>query len=223
MLNLDSNPPPPEKMALIMALSFDRLANQKAFDIFRDNKFRDSVDFQKISKLEQDRIFNELVVSVITLVMLTLESPDLRIDPQFREFFELVRDDMPKAHCTELKNLGIEKKLLKQWEKLIDMRYQEYHQDKLEVRKAAMSMKDYDDGSFESLENIQIMLPVNTIAMGVHRHILRGKTKGKDELFKYLIHEFGRLYVQIRLPLEGKKITFLDKLIIKAKLLFSKR
>jgi len=215
------NPPSSQKMAFLLASAFDRAASQHAFKIFNDKKFRNLLNFLTLAKIEQDRLFNELVVSAIALIMLTLETPDLKGESELKEYLQFVRDQLPKAHSTELKNLGIEKKFLKQWEQLIDMRYQEYHKDKLEVRAAAMNM-EYDDGSAESLEDIQIMLPVNTIAMGAHRHILRGKTEGRDELFKYLIREFGKLYVQIRLPLEGKKITFLDKLLVKMKLFFSK-
>ena len=216
------NPPSPQKMAMIMAVSFDRLASEHAFKIFRDNKFRNLLWFSSLSQVEQDRVFNELVVSGICLVMLTMEAPDLQSAPELKEYFQFVRDQMSKAHVNELKNYGSEKKYLKTWEKLIDLRYEEYHKEKLEIRSAALEM-DINDGSRESLEEIQIMLPVNTIAIGAHRHILRGQTKDKDELFKYLVREFGRLYVQIRLSLEGKKITLWHKILVKLKMLFSKK
>ena len=107
------NPPSPEKMAFLLASAFDRAASQHAFKIYNDKKFRIFINFSTLSKIEQDRIFNELVVSAIALIMLTLETPDLKGESELKEYLQFVRDQMPKAHTTELKNFGIEKKFLK--------------------------------------------------------------------------------------------------------------
>jgi len=208
-----NNPLPIPKMAKITAGALDQGASQWAFRLFRDKKFRKMLDFEKLEKIEQDRIFNELVVSDLVLLMITLESPDLRIPEELKEYFLLVKDELPKAHCNLLASYGIEKKYLNDWDKLIKMRYEEYNKDKLDIRKVAMDMDSKKgDLTTKGLEDIQLLLPVQTVAIGCHHHICRGKTKGKDELFKLILKQMGRFYVGVRVPLEGGKIDFWGKL-----------
>jgi hypothetical protein len=51
------------------------------------------------------------------------------------------------------------------------------------------------------------MLPVEAVAIGCHHHVCRGKTEGRDELFKAMLRSLSKFYVQIRLGLEVGKIT----------------
>jgi hypothetical protein len=218
------SPPSIAKMAKIMAASLDRAASQKAFQIFNDKKFRAFLNFDQLEKIEQDRIFNELVVNAIVLLMMTLEAPDIRNLEELKEYFLLVKEELPRAHRDLLASYGIEKRYLKDWDKLIQMRYEEYDKDKLELRKAAMELeaKERGDLTVDGLEDIQLFLPVHTVAIGCHHHLCRGKTDGKDELFKLILKYLGRFYVEIRVPLEGGKITFWRRAKVKARHLFQK-
>jgi len=159
-------------------------------------------------QLEQDRILNELILAGITVIMLTLEAPDLRINRDFKEYFRLLKDEVPKAHLTQLKEMGIEKKHVKLWKKLIEMRYDEYLQDRLKARSAAM---EYDsrkkDLTSKDLDNIHLFLPAFTVAVGCHHHICRGKTEGKDLAFKYLMKKLARFYTMMRAAMEGGHLT----------------
>lgn len=213
-----NNPLPLSKMAKITAGALDQGASQWAFHLFRDKRFRQLVNFEKLEKIEQDRIFNELVVSGLVLLMITLESPDLRVPEELKEYFLMVKEELPSSHTNLLTSYGIEKKYLADWDKLIKMRYEEYNKDKLEIRKAAMEMDSKkEDLTLKGLGNIQLLLPVQTVAIGCHHHICRGKTEGKDELFKLILKRMGRFYVEIRVPLEGGKINFWSKLRVKTR------
>lgn len=210
--------PSPEEMAEILARVFDQAANTQAFKLFRDKKFRKLIKFNRLQQVEQDRIFNELVLAGIVLIMLTLEAPDLRIKNEFKEYFDFVRKKIPEAHLKCLKELGIEKKHLRLWEKLINMRYNEYYDDRLKAREAAISIESKEEEmTIKKLEGIQLTLPVNTVAIGCHHHICRGKTKGRDELFKLTLKWLSKMYLEIRVPLEGGKINLWTKTLVKTK------
>lgn len=200
------------KMAKITAGGLDRAASQHAFWLFRHPKFRRLLSFESLEQVEQDRIFNELVVINIVLLMLTLQSTDLNIPPELKDYFLLIRDSLPEAHGNELKNLGIEKKFVDIWDKLIDLRFKEYDKDKNDIREAAMELEAKEkELTISDLEGIQAILPVQTAGFGGFVHICRGKTKGKEELLKFLIRHLGRFYIQMRIYLEGNKVPFWKK------------
>lgn len=217
------NPPPLSKATQIFAAVLDQAASRYAFKIFQDKKFRRLLDFNSLKKTEQDRIFNELVVSNLVLLMLTLEAPDLRVDPELKDYFIDFKEEIPRAHVSCLKDLGIEKRYLDDWEKLIKMRYEEYSKDKHKARQAAIEVESKEkELTVEGLEDIQLLLPAQTVAIGCHHHICRGKTEGKDELFKTILRSLGRFYIEIRVPMEGGKITFWKRLRVRIRHLWRK-
>ncbi|MBI3956000.1 hypothetical protein HY339_01980 [Candidatus Gottesmanbacteria bacterium] len=209
-------PLPPAKMAKILAASFDQAASGWAFRIFEDKTFRTLLGFDSLERIERDRIFNELVLATITLLMLTLDAKDLQTAELMGEYFALVRDEIPKAHRETLRGYGIEKEHLDLWDKLIAMRYEEYTKDKLEARYAAMQVEAAykTDGSLDrdDMQNITLIVPVQTVAIGAHHHICRGKTEGKDELFLCLLRHLQRFYLEMRIPMDGGHITPLMRL-----------
>lgn len=208
-----TNPLSLQKMAAISAAALDRTVNQYAFVYFQDKKFRELVGFDNLEKIEQDRIFNELVLAPLTLIMITLEASDLRVPEEMKDYYLLLKEQIPKAHLEALKDLGIEKRYLADWEKLIDMRYQEYSQDKLKAREAAMEIESRENNlTPKTLEDIQLVLPVQTVAIGCHYHLCRQKVKGKDELFKHTLKWLSKFYLEIRVPMEGGKITLWGKI-----------
>lgn len=194
--------------------------NQHAFRIFRDKKFRQFTNFDNLSQVEQDRLFNELVVTNLVLAMLILESPDLRQPPEMRDMFFRVKNLITKAYLNQLKQLGIEKKFLNDWQKLINMRYEEYVNDRLKARAAAMEVEsqskkeDLDDSD---MDKINLLLPLQIVVIGCHHHLCRQKTKGRDEQFKYLLKQFSPFYLDTRITLEGDKLTAFDHFRAKLK------
>lgn len=199
-----NRPLPPEKIAKILATSFDQAASGWAFRIFEDKIFRTLLGFDSLEVVERDRIFNELILATLTLIMLTLDASDLRTAEEMGEYFALVRDEIPKAHRETLHGYGIEKEHLDLWDKLIATRY------------AAMQVEAgfKQDGALDrnDMTNITLIVPVQTVAIGVHHHICRGKTEGKDALFLCLLRHLQRFYLEMRIPLEGGRITPLMRL-----------
>jgi len=199
----------PEQMADATAAGLVQVAAHNAFQLFRDKDFRRWVSFDIISQIEQDRIFNELVVSYIVLILLLLEAPDLRDPPrEFRDYLLALKDKIPKAHLDYLRKLGLEAEHLQGWEKLIELRYEEYAKDRHEVRSAAMQVESSEKAlDLNTLSKIQMLVPVQTVAIGCHHHVCRKETKGRDELFKLTLRSLSRFYVHIRIRLEGGKVT----------------
>jgi hypothetical protein len=189
-----------------------KAAAGSAFQLFRDTAFRRLADVERLSQTEQDRIFNELLVASVVLTMLLLEAPDLRIAKEFRAYCADLRTRIPRAHVNQLRTLGVEAENLRDWECLITMRYEEYARDRHDVRAAAMDLESLEKGlRLDGLSKIQLLVPVQAAAIGCHHHVCRGDTEGRDELFKLILRSLSRFYLELRVPLEGGKITPLTR------------
>lgn len=203
----------PDQVIEAATSSLAQAAANAAFQLFSDAQFRRLTDFDRLSQVEQDRIFNELMVAFLVLSMLVSKAPDLRVDDEIRDFAARVGKGIPGAHLEQLKALGIEKKHLLDWEKLISMRYEEYARDRHDVRAAAMRIESSEkELDMKDHEKIQMFVPVPAVAIGCHQHICRGETQGRDELFKLLLKALSPFYVELRIRLEGRKISPLTKL-----------
>jgi hypothetical protein len=197
-----------DQMAEATAGALSQAAASAAFHLFKDKRFRKLAGFDRLSQTEQDRIFNELVVANLVLNMLVFDAPDLRVADEYRDYLAGLRERIPQAYVQNLKDLGIEAKYLQDWEKLIDMRYEEYARDRHDVRAAAMELESKERSlNMDTLSKIQMLVPVQTVAIGCHHHICRGKTKGKDSLFKLILESLSRFYFEFRMKIEGVKIT----------------
>lgn len=209
-----------EEMAVITGDAISFTASQKAFEFFEDKKFRELIEFDTLSKLEKDRIFNELVLAALIVIMLTFEAPDLRIEEDFKDQLKLTRDEIAKGYIRQLKDLGIERKFRRDWERLIEMRYKEYQEHQMGIRRASMEMKEKEKGnlSIGDLDDIQALLPIQAAAFGCHGHIRKGKLKGEKDLVNMIILWLGRFYIDIRVITEtGKRITPFKRLMVKIK------
>lgn len=101
-----NNPIPLFKMAKVTAAALDRAATQWAFRIYHDKEFKKLGNLENLEQLEQDRIFNELILGNIVLVMITLESPDLRVE-ELKEYYSSVKEQIANAHDDALKERGL--------------------------------------------------------------------------------------------------------------------
>jgi hypothetical protein len=183
-----------------------------AFDLFREKQFRRLAGIERLNRAEQDRIFNELVVASVVLIMLLLEAPDLRVTGEFQGYLAGLSKKIPGAYVNHLRTLGVETNHIQDWEKLIAMRYEEYARDRHDVRAAAMQIESSEKGlDLDDLSKIQMLVPVQAVAIGCHHHICRGDTEGQDDLFKLTLRSLSRFYVELRVRLEGGKITPLTR------------
>jgi hypothetical protein len=197
-----------DQLARATAAGLSRAAAASAYELFRDKEFRRMARLERLSQVEQDRIFNELVVAFLVLIMLLTEAPDLRVAPEARNYLAGLNQRISEAYLAHLKTLGVESNHLRDWEKLISMRYEEYARDRYEVRGAAMQIESAEKSlDLESLSKIQLLVPVQAVSIGCHHHICRGNTAGQDDLFKQILKSLSKFYVELRIRLEGGKIT----------------
>ena len=205
-------------MAEVTAADLSQAAAASAYQLFCDKQFRRMAGFERLSQVEQDRIFNELVVAFLALIMLLLEAPDLRVPRELRNYLAELNTRIPEAYVEHLKSLGVDPDHLRDWEKLISMRYEEYARDKHEVRGAAMQIESAEKTlDLDSLSKIQLLVPVQAVSIGCHHHICRGNTAGRDELFKQILKSLSRFYVELRIRLERGKITPLTRVRVALK------
>ena len=201
-----------DQMADATAAGLAQAAAGSAFRLFRDKQFRRLASIEPLSQVEQDRIFNELVVAFVVLIMLLLEAPDLRVAREFQDYLAGLNKRISKAHLDHLRTLGLETNHLRDWEKLIAMRYDEYARDKHDVRAAAMQIESSEKGlDLDDLSKIQLLVPVQAVAIGCHHHICRGNTDGRNDLFKSTLNSLSKFYVELRVRFEGGKITPLTR------------
>ncbi len=199
----------PEQSAGAAAAALSEASAHQAFNLFNNKEYRRSARFDALNQVEQDRIFNELVVAHLVLIMLVLEAPDLRIATEFRDHLTTLKELIPKAYVDNLKTLGVEDEHLRVWEQLISLRYEEYAKDRLGVRSAAMHLEAQEKPlELDDLSRIQLLLPVQAVAIGCHHHVCRGETDGRDGLFKLTLNALARFYTDVRIHFEGGKITF---------------
>ena len=199
-------------MAEATDADLSQAAAAAAYELFCDKEFRRLAGFDGLSPAEHDRIFNELVVAFLVLIMLLLEAPDLRVPRELQDYLAGLNKRISNAYLDHLRTLGVEAHHLRDWEKLISMRYEEYAQDKYEVRAAAMQIESSEKRlDIDSLSKIQMLVPVQTVSIGCHRHICHGNTDGRDDLFKLTLNSLSKFYVVLRIRLEGGKITPLTR------------
>ncbi|MDP2602457.1 MAG: hypothetical protein Q8S00_07675 [Deltaproteobacteria bacterium] len=201
-----------EQTAEATAAGLAQTAAGAAFQLFREKQFGRLAGFEQLSQVEQDRIFNELVVAYVVLIVLLLEAPDLRVARESRDYLAGLNKSISKAYMNHLKTLGVEANHLRDWEKLIAMRHEEYARDRHDVRAAAMQLESAEKNlDLDDLSKIQLLVPVQAVAIGCHHHICRGNTEGRDDLFKLTLRSLSKFYVELRVRLEGGKITPLTR------------
>ena len=200
------------QMAEATAAGLSQAAAVSAYELFCDKQFRRMASLERLSQVEQDRIFNELVVAFLVLTMLLLEAPDLRVSRELRNYLADLNKRISEAYVKHLRTLGVETNYLRDWEKLISMRYEEYARDKHEVRAAAMQIESTEKSlDLAGLSRIQLLVRVQAVSIGCHHHICRGNTDGQDDLFKQILKSLSKFYVELRLRLERGKITPLTR------------
>lgn len=189
-----------------LAFNLDQKAIKWGYTTYWNKDFLRLAEVDALTQTEKDRIFNELIVTPEILIMAACQI--------WKK--EEIGNQIAKTHMDFMKGLGIEKHYRKLWEKLVNMRYQEYQQDKNDARMAMIEFDSRDKDVLASdIEEINTTLPPFTIAVLCHKHILRGKTKGKDLLFKLIYKNLGRFYTEILMIIGGGKNRTSTKMKIK--------
>ena len=154
----------------------------QAFEFWQRKDFRLYVEFDKLSQTEQDRLFNELEVSVIGLFIIHLDSAIEKVDKSFRPVLQMLQREITLGFVDLLSSTGIDKKYVTQWSALIELRLKEYREDFKIALKESEKMKEFKED--EELRSTWAI--IETITIDGLTHIRRGDMKADDPLLKLL-------------------------------------
>ena len=164
------------------AKKITELISSASFFLFRDKKFRQLTKFETFDQTEQDRMFNEIVVSGIAMSILMFETVAELTSGDWRQFYYELKTEMESYYGNWLRELGVEEELASLWKSLIQMRVDQYK-------------RDYEENKD------QIPGPVASnpwglvVAIGGSNHIMRGE--GPDEFYKMFLSWMANLSTKI--------------------------
>ena len=163
--------------------AFAKVVPRVSFMLWEKKKFRKLIDFDNISQIEQDRIFNELEVTFLGLFYLYLDNLALQLqDEKEKEVIEKLKPALINGFLSIFSELAIEEKFVSGWKVLVDMRIEEYKKDFELLLKEGKDIKELKkDGKFRIF-----WARIQTITLDGLSHIRRGKLDEKDPLRKLL-------------------------------------
>lgn len=165
---------PPKNTFEIAKLLTEKIASE-SFTFFKEPRFRELINFEKISQTEQDRIFNEIVATGIALSVVMFEKlAALAPHEEIRQFYAELQLEMRSYYANWLKELGTPQKFTDLWKQLIKMRTDEYE-------------KDYQTHQKELERDWKKNPWVFVATYGGYHHLRRGKGKSEDPLFKMFL------------------------------------
>lgn len=154
----------------------------RALAIFRDKEFRALAKFNQISEGEQNRIFNELTVTNLILLMLTLDQLAREAEGRERkEYLLALRQAAPQYFREFIRRINIPKNLAEIWSQLVDLRYNQYGRDFIGWRGAALN-----DEKLADLGSDNRLMIFQATVFGLYEHLTRGKIKKADPLYRFL-------------------------------------
>ena len=168
---------------------------KSVFEVFKDEEFRRYFNFFRQREEEQDRLFNELGVTGLCLLLFALDDIYLKSHDKIH-FWREVRQKTPQMFQGWLKELGIHRKHISPWGKLIKMRYQEYQIDRKEVRQE-LEKHDKEFSAYEGEAAKSAYVRFMAVAIGAIHHLRRGKTNPKDPFFSHLRTWLSILDIQL--------------------------
>lgn len=184
------------------AYKLDQMAIKWGYKTYWDKDFLKFTKVESLEQTEKDRIFNELIVSAEILAIATLKNSDRNEESE----------KIAPAHSEFMKELGIEKQYRDIWVKLISLRFDEFERDKNNARMAMIEFESKEkDITSMDIPEINLLIPPFEIAVMCHKHVLRGKTKGQDNLFKLIHKSMSRFYMEINFAIPDKKVSPLTK------------
>ncbi|HBR79356.1 MAG: hypothetical protein UR66_C0007G0008 [Candidatus Moranbacteria bacterium GW2011_GWE1_35_17] len=118
----------PEKEAGFLV----QMVCESAFTVFRDGQFRKLIDFEKRDQEDQNRIFNELEVTGLILLLFLIDDSVQFVNIKRKKFWSEVRDMVSETFLNWMGSMGIEDQFLDIWKNLIDERENEY-KERIEI------------------------------------------------------------------------------------------
>lgn len=165
--------------------AYDLICERSAadgFKMWKDPVFRELAGYDGKDDGEQDRIFNEVLVTTIIYAKAFLEDNLPYIREDRREFWRAVEKSIPTQFYVFLGRIGIPSEQVMMWEKVYEQRRCEYLSDAAETRHAWA--KELIESNNDILDYAGVRL--GTISISAMLHIRRSKPEGdKDPLINY--------------------------------------
>lgn len=160
-----------------------KVAAGSGYEIFLDQKICQLMNFENQTQSEKDRIFNELVVTALVLLLSIVESRLPDIEPSRQEFWQTVHKEIPDIFTQWLTELEVHRNHVDIWRKLIDLRYDEYKENRWRVKQALV---DELEKNRDEEEINEMAVRVATLTTSGLLHITRGRAKPDHPLRKSL-------------------------------------
>ena len=168
--------------------------SQSGFEFWQDKDFRNLVSFETLSQTEQDRIFNEVLVTGLGLLALYLDNAKSEVAlTEHQIYFNNLQKESLSFFIIYLKEIGVPAKFAKIWQKLIDLRLEEYREDYQTAIKESGYWKEFKG----DLKLRKMWAQIETLAIDSLHHIRRGKAKTDDPLWKMIRTWLIELYKKI--------------------------
>ncbi len=174
----------PEKDAEKTSEELVKFVLNSAFDVFRDGQFRKNFNFQEMTKVQRDKVYNELSITALCFTMFLIDDlAEIRAEEIY--FWQQVKDKIPVIFKNWLEKLKIGEKSINYWEKLLDKRYEDY---RLCQRNYRLQMENIDKNFSKSKNDIlkNDFIRFQALSFGSMYHIRKGKIKDNDPISKYL-------------------------------------
>lgn len=175
------------KTAKEINLKMINCAVESAFRFFKDEEPRKLLNFEKLDQIEQDRIFNELVMTAILAIVFALNSrilyeeylPDSRSLRAKISFLKDIKNQVFNDFLEWYSGFGIDKKYIDLFEKCLKMRYDEYQEDKIRLIKE-LPKEDIFDYEIDNELAHHELCAMQSLVVGSLFHIKRGETSPED-------------------------------------------
>lgn len=169
----------------------DEIVLPAGFRVFRDARFRELASFKKLPTAEHDRIFNEIVVTDICVLLFYLGSIKSIVRPEDYHFWQDVEERVPKQYQRVLMRFGVDGGHAKLFRQLIEMRYEEYKK----ITKDVWKTNDTAKSEFHDLpgEVKHLTAATQAAAVGAADHMRRGKLEKNDPLIGFLVERLAGL------------------------------
>lgn len=157
----------------IIARKITEKIASSSFKLLRNKKFRKLVELESFEQFEQDRIFNEIVISGISLGVLFFQTLSERAVYKDDSYLLEVKTELLSSYGNLLKKIGSSKDDADLFKVVIQMRVEEYQKVFKKNKKHLPHQKE-------------VAWPF-VVAIGGYDHIMRGKGKPDDPLFKMFL------------------------------------
>lgn len=139
-----------------------------------------ALNFSATKEGEWERMVNEIYASGFVMVRLMLETITQTAEGKQKQFFAEIRDQLFRSYIKHLIGIGVEDKNINMWDKLLEMRRDEYWQERNEHR---VSLPEPDKGNPWQY----------VVAIGGYHHIQTNDMSPDDAFFKLFLNWLGDL------------------------------